>query len=161
MQAQATCKNEVAGARRSPDTPAGQKILPGGGALAERTYRVRIEGHTDNKPIHNAQFSDNRDPSTARATELIRLLIVKYGFAPERLSAAGYAEYHPVNSNHNPEALAQNRRVDVVILGHTSMKRAGPSVGVAQSEASPTAPTAVLTLPKPSPAIPETSPPPR
>jgi len=127
--------------------------------LAERPDRVRIEGHTDNKPIHNAQFSDNWDLSTSRATELVRLLIVKYEFAPERLSAAGYAEYHPVNSNDNPEARAQNRRVDVVILGRTSMKRAAPSAGVAQSEASPTTPTAVLTRPKPSPAIPETSPP--
>jgi len=127
--------------------------------LAERPYRVRIEGHTDNKPIHNPQFSDNWDLATSRTTELVRLLIVKYGFVPERLSAAGYAEYHPVNSDGNPEARAQNRRVDVVILGGTSMKRAAPSAGVAQSEASPTTPTAVLTRPKPSPAIPETSPP--
>ena len=59
--------------------------------LAERPYRVRIEGHTDNRPIHNAEFSDNWDLSTARATELVRLLMLKYGFAPERLSAAGYA----------------------------------------------------------------------
>jgi chemotaxis protein MotB len=129
--------------------------------LSERPYRVRIEGHTDNKPIHNAQFSDNWDLSTSRATELVRLLIVKYGFAPERLSAAGYAEYHPMNSNDNPEARAQNRRVDVVILGRTSLKRAAPPVGVAQSEASPTAPAAVPTLPKLAPAIPKTSPPQR
>jgi len=126
--------------------------------LAERPYRVRIEGHTDNKPIHNAKFSDNWDLSTSRAPELVRLLIVQYGFAPERLSAAGYAEYHPVNSNDNPEARAQNRRVDVVILGRTSTKRPAPSAGVAQSEANPTAATAVLTLPKPLPAIPEASP---
>jgi chemotaxis protein MotB len=125
--------------------------------LAERPYRIRIEGHTDNKPIHNAQFSDNWDLSTSRATELVRLLIVKYGFAPERLSAAGYAEYHPVNSNDTPEARAQNRRVDVVILGHTSLKRGAPSAGVAQSGASSTGPTAAPTLPKPSLAIPATS----
>ncbi len=125
--------------------------------LAERPYRVRIEGHTDNKPIHNAQFSDNWDLSTSRATELVRLLIIKYGFAPERLSAAGYAEYHPVNSNDNQEARAQNRRVDVVVLGRTSIKRGVSSVGVAESEARPTTPTAVLTLPKPSPAIPAAS----
>jgi chemotaxis protein MotB len=85
--------------------------------LAERPYRVRIEGHTDNRPIHNAQFSDNWDLSTARATELVRLLILKYEFAPDRLSASGYAEYHPVTSNDVPESRAQNRRVDLVILG--------------------------------------------
>jgi chemotaxis protein MotB len=129
--------------------------------LAERPYRIRIEGHTDNKPIHNAQFSDNWDLSTSRATELVRLLIVKYGFSPERLSAAGYAEYHPANSNDTSEARAQNRRVDIVILGRTSMHRGAPPVGVTQSEASPIAPTAILTLPKPSPAIPAASPPSR
>ncbi len=127
--------------------------------LVERPYRVRIEGHTDNKPIHNLQFSDNWDLSTSRATELVRLLIVKYGFAPDRLSAAGYAEYHPVNSNDTTEARAQNRRVDVVILGRTSMNRGVSPVGVAQSEVSPTASTTLLTLPKPSPALPAASPP--
>jgi len=84
-------------------------------------------------------------------------LIVQYGFAPERLSAAGYAEYHPVNSNDNPEARAQNRRVDVVILGHTPMKRGASSAGFAQSEASSTGSTAASKLPKPSPAIPAAS----
>jgi chemotaxis protein MotB len=85
--------------------------------LSARKYRIRIEGHTDNVPIHNARFSDNWELSTARSTELVRLLIVKYGLEPERLSAAGYAEYHPVASNRSPETRAQNRRVDVVILG--------------------------------------------
>lgn len=123
--------------------------------LAERPYRVRIEGHTDNKPIHNTQYSDNWDLSTSRATELVRLLIVKYGFAPERLSAAGYAEYHPVGNNDTPEARAQNRRVDVVILGRISMNKSSPSIGVVQSEGSLTVPTSRLTLPKAPPAIPE------
>jgi chemotaxis protein MotB len=91
--------------------------------LAERKYRVRIEGHTDNKPIHNAQFSDNWELSTARATELVRLLITKYGFAPDRLSAAGYAEFHPVANNDSNETRAQNRRVDLVILGRVSPNR--------------------------------------
>jgi chemotaxis protein MotB len=95
--------------------------------LAERPYRVRIEGHTDNRPIHNAEFSDNWDLSTARATELVRLLMVKYGFAPERLSAAGYAEYHPVSSNETPELRAQNRRVDLVVVGKVTMKRLAKS----------------------------------
>ncbi|HMK29504.1 MAG TPA: OmpA family protein [Terriglobales bacterium] len=88
--------------------------------LADRKYRVRIEGHTNNRPIHNTKFSDNWELSTGRASELVRLLIVKYGFAPERLSAAGYAEYHPVTDNGSAEGRAQNRRVDVVILGKIS-----------------------------------------
>ena len=91
--------------------------------LAERKYRLRIEGHTDNKPIHNTQFSDNWELSTARATELVRLLITKYGFNPDRLSAAGYDEYHPVANNDSNESRAKNRRVDLVILGRVSASR--------------------------------------
>jgi chemotaxis protein MotB len=86
--------------------------------LRERKYRLRIEGHTDNVPIHNSQFSSNWELSTARATEIVRVLIVKDGFEPLHLSAAGYAEYHPIASNHTNEGRAMNRRVDVVILGH-------------------------------------------
>lgn len=84
--------------------------------LAMRTCRLRIEGHTDNVPIHTAQMASNWELSTARATELVRLLIVHYNFSPRRLSAAGYAEYHPIASNDTVSGRAQNRRVDIVIL---------------------------------------------
>jgi two-component system, OmpR family, copper resistance phosphate regulon response regulator CusR len=84
--------------------------------LAKRPYHIRIEGHTDDVPIHNAQFGSNWELSTARSTELVRLLIVKYGFQPNRLSAAGYAQYHPIADNAAPGGRAQNRRVDLVIL---------------------------------------------
>jgi chemotaxis protein MotB len=130
--------------------------------LAERNYRVRIEGHTDNKPIHNAQFSDNWELSTARATELVRLLITKFGFAPERLSAAGYAEYHPVANNDSNESRAQNRRVDLVIVGRVSAKKlVAEQPANAGSEATGAAPGSAITnegsgtgKSKPSPAIP-------
>lgn len=88
------------------------------GMLRQRDYRVRIEGHTDNAPIHTAQFPSNWELSTARATEIVRLLIVKDGFSPDRLSAAGYAEYHPVAVNRTAEGRGMNRRVDIVVLGH-------------------------------------------
>jgi chemotaxis protein MotB len=84
--------------------------------LAMRTCRLRIEGHTDNVPIHTPQMASNWELSTARSTELVRLLIVRYRFSPDRLSAAEYAEHHPIASNDNPQGRAQNRRVDVVIL---------------------------------------------
>jgi chemotaxis protein MotB len=84
--------------------------------LAIRTCKLRIEGHTDNIPIHTAQMASNWELSTARATELIRVLIVGHRFLPERLSAAGYAEYHPIASNLTAQGRAQNRRVDLVIL---------------------------------------------
>jgi len=85
--------------------------------LAKRDYQLRIEGHTDNVPIHNSQYTSNWELSTARATEMVRLLITKYQLPPQRLAAAGYAEYHPVASNENESGRAQNRRVDVVIIG--------------------------------------------
>ena len=85
--------------------------------LAEGKYNIRIEGHTDNVRIHNAQYSSNWELSTARSTEMIRLLVVNYGFDPERLSASGYGEYHPVASNRTEDGRALNRRVDLVVLG--------------------------------------------
>ncbi len=87
------------------------------GMLLKRDYRLRIEGHTDNAPIHNTQFPSNWELSTSRATEIIRVLIVRDGFGPERLSAAGYAAYHPVASNSTAEGRGMNRRVDIVVLG--------------------------------------------
>ncbi len=84
--------------------------------LAIRTCKLRIEGHTDNAPIHTAQMASNWELSTARATELVSILIQDHGFAPERLSAAGYAAYHPIASNLTPQGRAQNRRVDIVVL---------------------------------------------
>jgi chemotaxis protein MotB len=53
---------------------------------------------------------------------LVRLLILRYNFSPQRLSAAGYAEFHPVASNRTPLGRAQNRRVDVVILSDQSVQ---------------------------------------
>jgi chemotaxis protein MotB len=86
--------------------------------LLRHPHRVRIEGHTDNVPIHNSQFGSNWQLSTARATELVQLLINNYEFPPQRLSASGYAQYHPVASNDSADGRAQNRRVDVLVLGN-------------------------------------------
>jgi chemotaxis protein MotB len=105
--------------------------------LAIRTCKLRIEGHTDNIPIHTAQMASNWELSTARATELVRVLIVGHRFAPERLSAAGYAEYHPIASNLTAQGRAQNRRVDIVILGAQGTRI--PSSRASASAAPPSA----------------------
>jgi chemotaxis protein MotB len=84
--------------------------------LSEREESLRIEGHTDNIPIHTSQFQSNWELSTERATELIKVFVTRYHFSPDRLSAAGYAEYHPVDSNVTAEGRAHNRRVDIVVL---------------------------------------------
>ena len=76
---------------------------------------LRVEGHTDNVPIHNARFDSNWDLSTARATATVRLLIVKYDFDPQRLAASGYAEFRPIADNDSADGRAKNRRVDIVI----------------------------------------------
>jgi len=89
--------------------------------LRGRDEMLRIEGHTDNVPIHNAQFQSNWELSTARATELIKVFITRYGFSPDRLAAAGYAEFHPVDTNSTPEGRAHNRRVDIVVLKPTGV----------------------------------------
>jgi chemotaxis protein MotB len=89
--------------------------------LAAEPYDLRIEGHTDNVPIHTAQFASNWELSTARATEMAKILIVEHGIAPGRLSAAGYAQYHPVASNETAEGQGENRRVDIIVLPRISV----------------------------------------
>jgi hypothetical protein len=97
--------------------------------LRTREYRLRIEGHTDNSPIHTAQFPSNWELSTSRATEIVRLLIVRNGFSPDRLSAGGFAEYQPIASNRTAEGRGINRRVDIVILGRASREAATVPLG--------------------------------
>lgn len=98
-------------------------------ALRATPYDVRIEGHTDNMPIHTGQFDSNWELSTARATRLARIFIVGHQFAPARLSASGYAEYHPATTNATAEGRAQNRRVDIIVLPRVTAPQA-PAVQV-------------------------------
>lgn len=84
--------------------------------LKSRGESLRIEGHTDNVPIHNKSFDSNWELSTARSSQLVKMFIDRYDVLPTRLSAAGFAQYHPVVPNDNAEDRARNRRVDIVIL---------------------------------------------
>jgi chemotaxis protein MotB len=109
--------------------------------LGANPESLRIEGHTDNVPIHNSRFDSNWELSTARAADLIKLFITQYHFDPARLSAAGYAEYRPVASNATPEGRARNRRVDIVILNPSTSDRfvdAAPPLALAVSPAKKT-----------------------
>jgi chemotaxis protein MotB len=101
-------------------------------SLASTSYSMRIEGHTDNVPIHNAAFASNWELSTARATGIARLFLYLKAVPPERLSAAGYAEFHPAASNDTAEGRAMNRRVDVVVLPRTKIDFAGMAATPAQ-----------------------------
>jgi chemotaxis protein MotB len=91
--------------------------------LAPLGYNLRVEGHTDNTPIHTAQFPSNWELSTARATFLLQYLISNGNIPPQRLSAVGYGEYRPVTSNSTPEGRAANRRVDLVVLSAAAEKQ--------------------------------------
>jgi chemotaxis protein MotB len=77
---------------------------------------LRVEGHTDNVPIHTAQFASNWELSTARSTAIARLLLERGPIDPANLAAAGYAEYHPIASNATEDGRMQNRRVDIILL---------------------------------------------
>ena len=90
--------------------------------LKQIPQNLRVEGHTDNTPIHTALFPSNWELSTARATNVLRYLITNGQIQPERLSAVGYGEYRSTASNDTPEGRAQNRRVDLVIIGMAAQK---------------------------------------
>jgi chemotaxis protein MotB len=88
------------------------------GILSGKGFELRVEGHTDNVPIHNSHFKSNWELSTARATEVVSLLIEERGIDPQLISAAGYSQYRPTASNDTTQGRAANRRVDLVVVGH-------------------------------------------
>jgi len=94
--------------------------------LGGRGFEIRVEGHTDNVPIHNSKFHSNWELSTARATQVVSLLIERYQFNPMLVSAAGYSEYRPVASNDTPQGRAANRRIDLIVVGKPPEKEPAP-----------------------------------
>jgi len=95
---------------------AADKIKRIADVLSQYGLDMRVEGHSDNVPIHNATFGSNWDLSTARAMAVATMLIDESGVDPKRMSIAGYAQYHPVASNDTPEGRMANRRVDIVVV---------------------------------------------
>ncbi|MCX6827263.1 MAG: OmpA family protein [candidate division Zixibacteria bacterium] len=87
---------------------------------------IRIEGHTDNRPINTLKYPSNWELSSARATEVVRYLCESHAFDPRKISALGYGEFRPMVANSGDENLAKNRRVDVVVLTE-EMTAAEPS----------------------------------
>jgi chemotaxis protein MotB len=91
-------------------------------ALQPLGNAVRIEGHTDDKPIHTPRYGSNWELSTARASAVVAFLIKDAGMEPQRLSAAGYGEFHPKVPNDGPANRARNRRVDLVVLNSATVR---------------------------------------
>lgn len=98
------------------DSRAHDLVTEVGKILKDMPNSIRIEGHTDNVPIHTVKYYSNWELSTARATNVLHYLIESSGISPERLSAAGYAEFRPAVPNANDSGKAINRRVDIVML---------------------------------------------
>jgi chemotaxis protein MotB len=85
-------------------------------AIAKVPNPVRLEGHTDAKPIRNSRFKSNWELSAARSIALLDILADRFGLPRSRISIAGYADTAPVASNDTEEGRARNRRVDIVLL---------------------------------------------
>jgi chemotaxis protein MotB len=100
------------------------KLLPGAAVELKRTAEVlmkhglelRVEGHSDDQPIHTAEFESNWQLSTARATSVLTILLNDAKFPPTKISIAGYGPYRPIADNSTPEGRKSNRRVDLVII---------------------------------------------
>lgn len=73
---------------------------------------MQVEGHTDRRPINTDEFPSNWELSTARAQSIVNYLIGQ-GVPPHRLSATGFAEYHPVDERDTPDAWLRNRRIEL------------------------------------------------
>ncbi|EGW36513.1 flagellar motor protein MotB [Desulfosporosinus sp. OT] len=83
--------------------------------LAAAPNQIKVEGHTDNLPIHTAQFPSNWELSVIRATNVVQIL-QSDGITPDRLSATGYGEYRPISPNNTDAGRSKNRRIDLIIL---------------------------------------------
>lgn len=98
-------------------SPAALEVL---GQLAETLKPfpnpIRVEGHTDNRPISTAAFPSNWELSSARAASVVHLF-TQAGLNPARLAVIGLGEYRPAKPNDTPEGRNANRRVLLVILG--------------------------------------------
>ena len=73
---------------------------------------LRIDGHTDSNPITGGQFKSNWELSAARAIAVVQYLVSK-GIEPDRLAAAGFGQYQPIDNGTDEEALARNRRIEL------------------------------------------------
>ena len=81
---------------------------------------IRVEGHTDNVAIKTNLFNSNWQLSAVRAANVVEIFINQCGISPNKLSAIGYGEFRPIQTNDTEAGRAANRRVDIVILNSKS-----------------------------------------
>jgi chemotaxis protein MotB len=127
------------------------------GVLRPFENPIRVEGHTDNRPIKTASFPTNWELSAARAASVVRLF-AHDGVDPVRLSVIGRGEFQPTQSNATAEGRNANRRVVIVILSTDgSMPDAVSDTASAQPSVPGAAPAAGATVPPSPPPTPATS----
>jgi chemotaxis protein MotB len=80
---------------------------------------LQVEGHTDDIPVRAGRFADNWDLSTERALSVVRFLATQ-GLPPNRLAAAGYGEFQPLDSAGTDEARRRNRRIEMKLTQRIS-----------------------------------------
>jgi chemotaxis protein MotB len=97
--------------------PEGRDVLARlGEQLRElRDHEVRVEGHTDDRPIQTARFPSNWELSAARAAVVARELISD-GVSPARVGATGFGAERPLEPNDTAEGRARNRRIEIVLI---------------------------------------------
>ncbi|MFV0296762.1 MAG: peptidoglycan -binding protein [Hyphomicrobiaceae bacterium] len=78
----------------------------------EVNWVLQVDGHTDVRPIQSQEFPSNWELSAARAISVVKYLISR-GVDPNRLVAAGYGEFAPLDASGTPEAMARNRRIEL------------------------------------------------
>ena len=94
---------------------------------------VRVEGFTDNIPVTGGPYGSNWALSAARAANVAEA-IADAGIDPDRLSATGFGELHPVAENSTVDGRRQNRRVVIAIAKHADVPPASPTVAAARAE---------------------------
>lgn len=80
---------------------------------------LQVEGHTDDIPVRAGRFADNWDLSTERALSVVRFL-AEQGLPPNRLAAAGYGEFQPLDPADSDEARRRNRRIEMKLTQRIS-----------------------------------------
>jgi chemotaxis protein MotB len=120
--------------------PEGQEVLRKLAAVLDQfpNRQIHVTGHTDNVPIHTAQFPSNWELSAARALAAVRFLVEEAGVNPTRLAAVANGEFQPVADNATPEGRAKNRRIAIVVLPEVFKSPEAPPGGPATDQ-SPTA----------------------
>ncbi len=87
-----------------------------GMVIKKTPFDVRVEGFTDDVPIHTDIYPSNWELSVARAVNVLHYLVRVDGISPARMSAAGYGATHPISRKNTPEARALNRRVEIILI---------------------------------------------